>query len=191
MLICPEAPPIYRLLSIDPGSYTLGWAIIDLNVFDRTTSVVAAGTNHSQYALVDYPFYTEVQGERHSRLHAHQFALTNLLNYFQPQCVISEAPYLGKFPQAFETLVECLFLIRQTVANYNLALPLETVDPPSAKKAVGASGRGGDKNAVRLAILELKNLRWVNVNPHTLDEHAIDAIAVGCYKVRTFSDDFL
>lgn len=191
MLIMPDAPPIYRILSIDPGSYNLGFALIDLDVAYRTATVVSAGTFYSKGAVDSYAFLSEIQGERFTRFHYLQQAVSNLLEQSQPQWVISEAPYLGKFLQAYETLVECLSMLRQEVYQYNPALPLETVDPPSVKKAVGASGRGKDKDMVRVALSQISKLHWRETTLATLDEHAVDAVAVGCYKIRCVSDDIL
>ena len=191
MLTYNTDPTLYRILSIDPGSFTLGWALLDLCLVERVVTVENAGTFCSVFAPQQFPFLTEQHGDRYTRLHHHQNALSQLLDLAKPQTVICESPYLGRFPQAFETLVECLSMLRFTVADYDLGLAFETVDPPSAKKAVGASGRGGDKQAVRLALSQLTKLRWGRVALNSLDEHAVDAIAVGCYKVRTLSDDFL
>ena len=60
--------------------------------------------------------------------------------------------------------------------------PLYMIDPPSVKKAVGAQTRG-DKDAVKKAIKLIKELEMVNFN--NLDEHSIDATAVGyCELLR-------
>jgi len=191
MLIMPIASPIYRILSIDPGSYNLGFAVIDIDVALRTATVVNAGTFYSKGAPEQWQFLAEIQGERFTRFHYLYQAVSDLLVQTQPQWVISEAPYLGKFLQAYEALVECLSMVRQAVYHYNPALPLETVDPPSVKKAVGASGRSKDKDIVRVALSQMSKLHWRDTTINTLDEHAIDAVAVGCYKIRCVSSDIL
>ena len=199
MLQLPEAPPIYRILAIDPGSDTLGVALIDVDLHRFTATLLHASTLTASKAIRHLPFTVETFGERQARLNTHADGIRGFLYTSYPHCVISEAPYMGRFPQAFETLVECLYMLRGVVGEYDPSMCLETVDSPSAKKAVGAPGKrpkGMDKNAyketVRQGILATPKLIIApSVSVAHLDEHAIDAIAVGCYKVRCIADNIL
>ena len=199
MLQLPEAPPIYRIISIDPGSDTLGVALLELDLSTYKVTLRNAVTLKAARSLKHLPFTVETFGERYTRLQSHARDVYQILLQTQPQCVISEAPYMGRFPQAFETLVECLYMLREVVVKYDPAMCLETIDSPSAKKAVGAPGKkpkgmGKEeyKESVRKGILKLKRLQVApGVDLLALDEHAIDAIAVGCYKLRCIANDII
>lgn len=199
MLHLPDAPPIYRILSIDPGSDTLGIAMIDVDLQHFTATLTHANTIYAGKAIRHHDFVVETFGERQARLNHHAANLRRYLYSAYPHCVVSEAPYMGRFPQAFETLVECLYMLRGVVAEYDPSLCMETIDAPTAKKVVGAPGKrpkGMDKNdykeTVRTGILGLGKLRLApGVDIWRYDEHAIDAIAVGCYKVRCIADTII
>ena len=183
MLHVPESPVCYRILSIDPGTDTLGVGVLDCDLKEGQVQVQHGGTLVSSRGLHFFDHIEESFGTRQAKLHSHAQRLHWLLHHYQPQAVICESPYMGRFAQAFRALVECLTMIQSCVHQYNPSLAIETVDPPSAKKAVGASGRGGDKNPIRRAIAQLQ---WLEFHPSLdlsqLDEHAIDALAVGIYK---------
>lgn len=192
MLTLPEGPPIYRIMSLDPGTDTLGVAIIDLDLRDYSATIVFANTIKGNKRARLYPEMEEDFGSRAARLHSLSVVLRELVFKMRPNCVISESPYMGKFAQAFEALVQCLGMIQGVIYEYDPTMVLETIDPPSAKKATGASGRGGDKMAVSNAIRNLVKLRNATGFPiEALDEHTTDAIAVGCYKLRTIDDSIL
>lgn len=189
MLFLPDNPPIYRTVAIDPGSNTLGYAILDLNLSTGEIALMGADTLVGVKMARSHPDFAETHGDRATRLHCHEEFLKALLDDCRPNAVISEAPYMGRFPQAFMALIECLGAIRRAVISYDPYMPMETVDPPTAKKAVGAPGKGGGKDIVREKVLALPTLINATGRPLTvLDEHAIDAVAVGYYKVKGFSD---
>ena len=189
MLTIPNINLPYRIMGIDPGTDTLGVAIIDLDldtyiptvIFSQTLFGLKGSRNHLEYA--------ETFGERQAKFYSNQKDLINIINQFRPTVVISESPYMGRFAQAFEALVQCLMMIQSAINTFDPSMSLETIDPSNVKKAVGASGKtkaGGEKNKTKEALLKLPNL--INALPFSfdsLDEHSIDAIAVGCYKLKT------
>lgn len=192
MLYIPEGPGIYRILGIDPGTNTLGIAIIDLDLATKEASLIMATTLQGAKDSKNFPNISDVHGDRKAKLFAHQNNIRYILERYRPNSIISESPYMGKFTNAFEALVECLTAIRDEIYIYDHSIGLETVDPPTAKKAVGAPGRGGDKGVVRNAVLKLQGLKnKTGSSLDMLDEHAIDAIAVACYKLQLCSIDFI
>jgi Holliday junction resolvasome RuvABC endonuclease subunit len=189
MLTLPEHENQYRIIGIDPGTNTLGVAILDVCLLEGKVTLMDAFTLVSNVSVQRHQNVLLAHGERYAKLYAHSEALRKLFGEWQPNCVICESPFLGRFPQAFEALVECKLMIRRALQLYDKSMSLETVDPPTAKKAVDAPGKGGDKNAVRDAVLKLKDLITADkVDILKLDEHAIDAIAVGFFKVRQIQE---
>lgn len=192
MLIMPDQPPIYRIFAIDPGTDTLGTAVLDVDLRSGSVTVIYVETLRGSRMCRALPGTIETHGERAAKLEAHQQQIFSMLHHFIPSTVISESPYMGRFPQAFRALVECLIAIRDAVVYFDPSMPLETVDPPTAKKAVGAPGKGGGKDAVREAVLQLKELRTApGIDLGVLDEHSIDAIAVGYSKARSVVESLI
>lgn len=192
MLVLPDGPNIYRILSIDPGTDTLGVSVLDLDLITFEASVTYVTTLKASKRLKYFVEVEESRGSRKAKLHANSIHLTEILLYFKPNTIISESPYLGKFPTAFEALIQCMEMIQGCIDNYDRSLVLETIDPPNVKKAVGAPGRGGGKDIVKRAVLGLTKLKNSSGNDlRNCDEHSIDAIAVGCYKLNTIDTRIL
>lgn len=183
MLFIPDHDPTYRIISIDPGTNTMGVAQLDVDLVLGDVIVNEAVTFNGDRLSLSYPEVLDIHGGRIAKLLAHEENLLELFYLVQPHCVICESPFLGRFPQAFEALIECLTAIRRALFQYDRSLPLETVDPPTVKKAVGVVNKGSTKDDVNQAIRSLKGLSYNSgVDPALLDEHSTDAVAVGYYK---------
>lgn len=183
MLFIPDHSRYFRVGAIDPGTDTLGTSVLDVDLYTAEVILRDVNTLHGARNMRRYPGVEEVHGGRRAKLHSHEVELYHWMQYFQPNALICESPFLGRFPQAFEALVECKASIRSAVYQYDRTMPLETVDPPSAKIAVGVSGKSKNKDDVKWAILRLPNFR--NQSGKTiaeLDEHSTDSIAVGYFK---------
>lgn len=184
MLQLPLKSPLYRVLGIDPGTDTLGVAVLDLNLELHTITLVYVTTLVASKNIKQLDYLSELHTERFVKLQDHQCNIAKILEYYQPHCVISESPYLGRFANAFAALTECLLVIKQTVLNYNPWISLELIDPPNVKKSVGAPGKGGDKELIRNALKSLNTIQGLNPSViDQLDEHSIDAIAVAYSKI--------
>lgn len=183
MLFIPEESRYFRVGSIDPGTDTLGTAVHDVDLFNGEVILRDANTLRGERNSRQYPGLMETHGNRWAKLHSHEVELIHWLQYWCPNSLICESPFLGRFPQAFEALVECKTFIRRALYQYDRTMPLDTVDPPSAKIAVGVSGKSKNKEEVMRGILKLPNYRNESGKVITsLDEHSTDAIAVGYYK---------
>lgn len=179
MLVIPDSCPVYRVMGIDPGTDTLGLSILDLNLIDCSIVIRQAMTVSGEKNSRRYAHYNETYGDKAARLLAHEVFLTNAMQYWMPHSIISEAPFLGRFPAAFAALIECLNSIRNAVHQYDCSLPLLTVDPPTAKKAVGVVKKGSTKDDVKVGIISMLGPKFkTDVNLAELDEHSIDSIAV-------------
>jgi Holliday junction resolvasome RuvABC endonuclease subunit len=160
-------------LDLQTGQRTL----IDVRTFDAARS------------LVHYRSAVAVHGERVARLLAHEHGLASYFSVFRPHAIASEAPYLGRFPQAYAALVECVSAIRRAVMTYDAYMPLHVVDPMTVKAAVGVVSKGRKKSDalskenVRAAVMGLGLNNPGQIDLEALDEHSIDAIAVACSRV--------
>lgn len=180
-----------RIVSIDPGSTTLGVAVID---YDPMTMKIVK-TFSFTLNVGRMPLNTDTI-EKHSDRYARIFMLMDLLVEifirYSPNHIVSEAPFLKKrFPLAFAVLTEVVLCIRMAVKRYDSAIRLDMVEPSKAKAAVGAIVTKGkeQKEPVRAALmLMLDDLCFDPELSDTvfelLDEHSIDAIAVGYCKLE-------
>lgn len=170
----------YRICAIDPGTNTLGISFLDVGLLQKTITVIDSTTYRADARVREDTIVYETRGDRAARLHFHHANFSALLRQFQPHAVIAESPFMGRFPAAFEALCECRDMLRSAVWSYNPRIPLELIDPPTAKKAVGALVQKGSKENVRDSVLALPDLSWALPYPiELLDEHCYDSIACG------------
>lgn len=181
----------YRILAIDPGTDTLGVALIEVDVRVGDVEVVYAGTWHASKRWDPNSDTAYHYGSRVARMAEHKHALTQLLDAFKPNAVACETPFLSRFPQAFGALAELFSLLQFTVLEYSPTIGFLGVDNRSAKTAVGVKTSKVKKEDVRDAVLNLVNLIASHgVRLETLDEHSIDACAVGYYAAELLTDEW-
>lgn len=182
MLYLPdiEYEPHERIVSFDPGTGSLGIAVLDYNAENKTHVVEYAATAPIDKQYRKQLLLIEKFGDRIAKLQTVKEVVSSILNYWEPSLVASEAPYMGRFPQAYAALVECVDAIRKGTNEYDIFMPLKTIDPATVKKTLGVSGKSGDKTLILKALEKREDLLFKEgVNLHSLDEHALDAIAVG------------
>lgn len=188
MLFVPEGDDRLRIMSFDPGTDTLGSSVLEANLRTWELTVLDAQTFVAKRPLRYNPAYQdpiELHGDRMARLMSHREAVGRHLMCWGVHAVACESPFMGIRAQAFEALVECVDVIRWTVHKHDPTMPFTTITPPQAKKVVGASFKGADKNDVRKGIAAMLanpqvGLTYAAHQPfESVDEHSIDAMAVG------------
>lgn len=173
----------FNILGIDPGTDTIGFSIITVNIDDLKIVSVTPWTEKVSRFLDEDSFEVQIHSAKYSRLRLISEKFSQVLTVYNPTVVASEAPFFNRLrPNAYAPLVETVFTLQRALHLWDDYKPLYMIDPPSVKKAVGAQARG-DKDAVKKAIKLIKELEMVNFN--NLDEHSIDATAVGyCELLR-------
>lgn len=181
MLKMPVNSEPFRILSLDPGSSHCGVAIL-LDFLDGSDVVIEESfTVHLKDTCPMYSEFGDLHGNRVVRLMQLGDAVLDLCRTYRPHAVIVESNYLGRFATAFAALVECVAMVRSSVYMYDPFLPLYQVDPSTAKINAGMERiKGTDKEDVRRAMRKRKGIKW-NVNLEELDEHSVDACAIGLY----------
>lgn len=168
------------MISIDPGTNCLGIAISIMDVVNKKIAVEYAYTVDIKTVAKLYASHIETYyGERAAKLYAVEYLIFNLCRSWNPTVIGCEGPYLGKFPQAYAALVECLGAIKRGCEQYRMSLPVFVFDPASVKKLIGVPGNSGDKMAIARAVLNHPCIDTSLVDLTILDEHSTDAIAVG------------
>lgn len=190
MFSLPSHPIPYRIVGVDPGSTTLGIAVLDLYLEDFSIELVDARTFNAARGISHYQTVTDFHGDRMARLHSLQDSLYGYLACFRPQGFASESPYMGRFANAFRALTECLLVIQQTAYVYDPRMRVHLIDPMTVKAAVGIVAKGYRNKAalakehVREAVLKLPLRNPGNFNMEAFDEHSIDAIAVAIARIK-------
>lgn len=178
MTMYVDVQPSIRILSIDPGTYYTGVAIMDLNHLGEINIrfVETIDSGHLSLNMGDVVY---VHGDRFARILAITHQITNIINQYQPNVVVSESPYMGRFPAAYGALVEVLSMIRLTIYHHNPSMGFLTIEPSAVKQAFNVKGTSGDKNLMYLSLLKLNLVFDTYLHQRKFDEHSIDAIAVG------------
>lgn len=177
----------YRFIAIDPGTDTLGLALCTINLKTLELCVCEIITLHASKNMSFYPGVVETHGDKQARLFAHRRALVDLFNYWRPDAIVSESPFLGRFAAAFGALVECMQIIREAVMEYRPYLQLETVDPPSAKKSMNVKAKGSSKDDIQRAVISDTSIIFAEgLSRLGHSEHGYDSVAVAKWKYLNF-----
>lgn len=186
MLLQPSSIEPFRLVGIDPGTHSMGVSILEWDFNQPQYQIKTAFTLTPE--RLGFETIAELHGDRTARIQALGVTLQRVLHEVQPHAIISETPYMGRFVTSFASGTEMLLTIRHAVQLYNPYIPLYQVDPTTAKQSAGVDMKAfrrlkqedDKKECVRLALLARNDLAW-GVNPNTLDEHSVDAVAVALH----------
>ena len=145
------------ILGIDLGTYTMGYAIIEVK--KKRVSL-------SQFGVIHLNTYTSVS-EKLFKAHEH---ISELLKKFNPDSIALESPFLGKNVQTLMSLGRCQGVIMLSAFSHNI--PLYEYSPRKIKLAVAGNGNASKEQVAKMlqAMLSFENI------PTLLD--ATDALAV-------------
>tara|TARA_Y100001956_G_scaffold82973_1_gene107664 strand:- start:58660 stop:59313 length:654 start_codon:yes stop_codon:yes gene_type:complete len=189
---------IICICAIDPGTDTMGYSIILLNLKDLTITIDRSETFVASKALRHYP-----EVDRSTRLKWLEKKLATEFKVDQPDLIIMESAFAKRrMISAFEALIECKQIINNAVAEYNESMTVILIDPISVKYGIGALKKGkkvpkvkgkkvDTKDLVRKVIEEDKDLKWNGLDVNLLDQHSVDAIAVGLWLANNITTTHL
>lgn len=180
--ILPLSIPNINIIGIDPGTDKLGFSCITYDLINKKISSTCATTIIAS-KCIRYDPHVDVHGERARRLSVIEQCLYNYYKIFNANFVVCEHPfYNNSRPSAFEPLVESIAAVRKSLFLYDPAMLVMAVDPPTAKKAIGAGG-AAKKDDMQRALKNIEHSLAFNplvfgVPFDLLDEHSVDSIAV-------------
>ena len=179
-LYIPESYRSTRMVCFDPGLNTTGVSVYDIDSRTKEVLSIYAYTIYTDRTRDATGLDTEILTERSHKLYKLCGAIQHTLAEYNPSIVGSEAPFYNRLmPMAFVSLSEVVSMLRHTTLQYNYNIPFYLVEPQLVKKGVGVAGKKG-KQVVMDAICGVPEImRALTVPVEGLDEHAIDAIAVG------------
>ena len=181
-IVIPYGHNMTRFLAIDPGSTKAGIAKFTIN--NNTDSIIdiEAGTLNLDSDLHDTMLSSEMHGDKIVRLMKLEYRMLELLNNIHPDAIVCESAFYNpRTPNAYASLTEVIFLLKRATINYNPNIKFSTLSPKTVKEAIGSmkltdKGKDPIKEAI-IKIPEVYNLIYKYIN--NLDNHAIDAIAIG------------
>ena len=180
MLIIPhKAIRELCVIGIDPGINNTGVSIFTMDVEQRIILSIDATTLITQKLPNRTGLTEELYGERTIKLYKLKSTLLDIMTGTMPAGLICESPFYNRrMPMAYGALLEVLCVIQSAVIEHNCNTFFTTLEPLVVKKVVGAGAKAG-KEDVKRAISEIPQIMGVlRPNIDTLDEHAIDAIAI-------------
>lgn len=172
-----ESSKGYHVLSIDPGSRKgLGIAISEIN--GDLMSVKHVCTIN----LVHQCKLDNLDPSMTNRLFTLKNVLCRMMKAWDVKAVVIEDCYFSGIPQAYRALISTICTV-EDVVNSQLGLgELVKFTASQIKVAVGAVGNSGNKLEVRNGLLKIDS-RYLQLPVvqiyNILDEHSVDAIAVG------------
>lgn len=152
-----------KIMGIDPGSKTTGWAVFNEKGLLYYGKLKFSGSIHDSQDLC------RKLGEGYSRM-------SELLEIHKPQCVFIESQFVGS-KKTDAVLKLCYFMASLTLAATHRKIPVKLVSPKEAKAFVTGYG-DADKDTVREYINQAYGLRLGSG-----DNDVSDAIAIawtGC-----------
>lgn len=172
-------PDTFKIVGIDPGSDNVGLAVLEIDIKLMLLVKISAKTITGRKMFDHNSWEVSMIGERAARIKAIKQELINFFIQERPISIACESPFFNpRRPNAYGVLVEVLTMIKQAVYEADPWRQLQLVDPPTAKKAVGAPGNA-DKDKMKECVIKNYGYFYHGDTPvDELDEHSIDAIAV-------------
>lgn len=191
MLPQPQGEDEATLIGLDPGTVLLGVAELTfrLDTFEvtRIHAVTLDGSKLPGSAWAAHMF-----GDRFRRIEALKAALTSTFERVHPVAIATEAPFYNRLrPNAYGALMEVVCALREAVRDYHFWRHLYPIDPPTVKRAVGASGNAKKEEVLAKLLTRTELVAVCDPPIATLDEHAIDAIAVAVGLLTHFKNGTL
>lgn len=171
----------FVMISIDPGSVTMGVCVSVVTPFTKKMSVAYADTiNFADLLKAKFDSGVEHFDAGFARMLVMGQYLQNLFNMYQPSVIAVEASYLGQHASAYKLLTMTMLTIQTAAFQYYPFVLFKQITPSSVKKDIDVNGGSGDKTLIPIALAkQVDVLDLSQVNLTQLDQHAHDAIAVG------------
>lgn len=173
--------PEFTMISIDPGSVTMGVCVSRVCPTTKKMKVIHATTFNFALELVRRNFVSVSHFDpAFARMMIIRDILFNLFSFYQPNAIVAESSYLRHHATAYKLLTMTMLSIQQSAYLFNPFIMFRQTEPSSVKASIGVDGRSGDKHLIPLALVKLvSTLDLSLIFLDELDEHAHDAIAVG------------
>lgn len=174
-----------RIVSIDPG-VNLGLACLEVDLDTRAITGLEAHTCYLN-SIVDN--YHEELAAVHGMQMARMVAIEQIINAYcdgwLPDFHVHETAYSAHGRGHHSGSIESYAILRENILAIRLgfmrtepSMRVYNVNPSTVKYTV-VGVKSSDKDAVKNALMQKDDLDVSKINLDLLDQHAIDAIAIG------------
>lgn len=93
--------------------------------------------------------------------------------------------------------METVYAVRTALRNYDSTIPLDLVDPPTAKIAVGAKGNAGKEEVLAglVKVCEKEGALFdeekSGMTIKEIDEHSSDGLAIAYWRYKIFKEKLM
>lgn len=189
-----------RILSFDPGTSCIGWA---MSIYDPTTDVLEVqkyGDLRATKLAAKQKELNETYGTRLLALQEIEQLVSKLARSFNPDFVASEDTFFyAKSPSAYGALLLCVYTIERTLfREYELSKTIKFTArklykyAPRNIKLIASGNSMSFKGNMLTALVEnrqitfkLKDDETVDNITSSLNEHQVDAISCGFAFVKS------
>lgn len=174
----------HTLLCVDPG-INLGLSVLEVDrdtrnikVLDARTSILNDIAKHYYEELLDN------QGIIIARIIVIEDLIKKYGEYWCPDFIIHETAFsahgrrFGGSIESFASLRENILGIRLAACKFDQSIPVVSVNPSTVKYCV-VGAKSDDKDQIKKGLKTKSNIDLSEVDLDSLDQHAIDAIAIG------------
>lgn len=168
-----------KIIAIDPGTHFTGLCYLTVN--NNIISIEHVETIEA-LLLDDNTLSNYLHGSTWTRIINLSNYISSFAQKINPDYFCSEKNYISLNVHSGLTIGELITAVRTQVYLFNPYIRFEIFEASSVKKNIGVKGTSGDKEDVKNAILNLNLQNNSNIDLNLLDEHSIDAIAVGLFK---------
>lgn len=192
-MVFQDGRPVSDLLlvSIDPGTDTMGVSLLGLNPVTLEKSWKESFTLYGSLLNYRSGYQYEEDRQREARIMGLSEALLRYLRGVNPHVVVYEDNFLRHSPQAFKALIQAVEAIKRATWMYNPYMPFYEVSPMQAKGAVNAiapRGQKHDKELVRQGLMKSDKIKVPPQSLAEMSEHAVDSVAIGVYALDQIAE---
>lgn len=173
-----------RVLGMDPGS-NLGLTVTEWDLNEESNKkVLTCFTLPAKKAVEKCPVaYLTLSNQ--ARYLGAAVVIKEMVEEYDVIAIACENTYFSGMAQAFRSLTEqdivTLTEIRRAYPHIPLAMPSAS----TVKKFVNVSGKSGDKDLMKKALLTRNDLSYGDLKLDSADEHSIDSLAISLWLFNT------
>ena len=168
-----------RILTFDPSSSLMGYAVIDIDI--NSFTVVKYGLIKRNLLLKQRDkSFRQIFSDQYCFLDVLQDHLSYIVDTYKPELIVSEDAFKGAFAKPYAALILVINTVRR-VSHLKLGIDIVTY-PPKQVKSYATNDGEADKEGVKKAILSNEFIQILEDPDHpkdSLTDHEYDAIAVG------------
>lgn len=175
-----------RILSFDPGTTCLGWAVSQYHSDQNKFQVLKFGNMKPSDTAKKQKDDCEIYTRQLISLFHVEAIVRELIETYSPQYIVSEDAFYhpGRGVNAYIALKLCIHTIARIAMDYKLGI--YKISPCGIKSLVAGHGHA-DKTTIQDAILNNPNISFKAAKQIAFDkmvEHEADAIAIGYAFVK-------